>query len=129
MEPNAAYVTNYLIMPTARLFVAGKPDSGYVHTDAGDSIRILVVTRRLVLRQAETYWVWISSDQRRDSGVVRCEGWTAPQFPSFITSDIYEPCSPVGERPRPKPPDRKLVSGSSFVEFTADDGKRVRVDW
>jgi hypothetical protein len=127
MSPSG-YVTRYLVMPTAQQTVAGKRSNGYVHTLSWDVNRILVITRRRFGRK-ETYWAWTSSGKRRDSGVIRCDDWTAPQFPVFSTSDVYQPCFHFGEGPKPETPNRKLVSGSNFVEFDSDDFKRIRVEW
>jgi hypothetical protein len=132
-KPPSGYVETHLLLPTARLWVAGKRSNGYVHTLSwdnkwGDSNRIVVVTRRL-LGHGETYWVWFSWGRRRGSGITRCDEWTAPQFPVFMTTDVYQPCFHFDERPRPAPPDRKLLVGPNFAEFNADDGKRMKVVW
>lgn len=120
------YASKHLYLPTARMTVAGKPNIAYVHTLSWDTNRILVITRRGRLG-GETYWLWNSGRPGRAPGAARCKTWTAPPFPALITTDTYQPC--LSEEPETTPPDRHVVFGTNFAEFTADDTKRVRVVW
>jgi len=117
-----SYVSVYLLVPTARQSIDDKPNAGYVHTLVADNARTLVVTSS----RADTYWVWVSSGNPKDSGIIRCRRWTAPRLPFFSTSDVDQPCM-AGEA-NPLRPTRLLVSGANVIEFTAD-GKRWRVEW
>jgi hypothetical protein len=124
--PPCCYVNQHLIMPTARLSVAGRRTNGYSHLNDWRGDRLMVVTRHRS-NGDETYWVWLSR-LRTAVGATRCAGWSAPPLPVFLTTDVYQPCFSV-EGPPTKGPPRNIASGASFVEFTADDGKRIRLDW
>lgn len=124
--PFNGYVSVYLLMPTAQQFIAGKPNAGYVHTDVAGDHRILVVTRTSSSGR-ETYWAWISSGTSKEQGVKRCGGWIALRVPFFTSSDTDWPCFVVDEGP--DRPQRNLRSGANVIEFDADDGKRLRVEW
>jgi hypothetical protein len=117
-----SYVSVYLLLPTARQSIDGRPNAGYVHTLVAGNARTLVITSS----RADTYWVWISFGDPKDSGIRRCRGWTAPRFPFFSTSDEDWLCM-AGEA-NPVRPTRLLASGANVIEFTADD-KRWRVEW
>jgi hypothetical protein len=75
--------------------------------------------------------IWVPHDRQ---GIVwSCGNWTAPRFPAFPIGDVNPPCwtFPATEAPSPKSilPVRNLVAGPGSVEFTADDGSRIRASW
>ena len=122
------YVFWYFIVPHAQLTVDGKPAQGWLHrSHHGD---ILFLTRHDT-DKVETYRIWISHDGK--AGASRCEDWTAPRFPAFSIGDVNPPCLKIeiadDSIPKPTPPKRDFVAREAFVEFTADDGSRLRVSW
>ncbi len=122
------YTVWYLVVPNARLMVNGRPAQGWLHR--GHHGESLFLTRR-DRGKAESYMIWIPHD--RQGGVLSCGHWTAPRLPAFPIGDVNPPCWIVvaSEDPSPKPslPPRNLVAGINFVEFTADDGSRLRASW
>jgi hypothetical protein len=121
------YMAWDFMLPTARLTIGGTSNTGYVNRYGGSNGTDLIVTRRASWR-GETYWIVLPRNHR--PSVKRCVDWTAPRFPVIAIGDVNPPCwYVIDEDPRPEPPDRNLVSGQNFVEFTGDDGKRVKAQW
>ncbi len=118
----------YVMLPTARLAIDGKQNIGYAHrADGGGFGYDLVVTTREPWK-GNTYWIVIPTGHK--PSMRRCEGWTAPRSPLFAIGDVNPPCLfETEQRSTPEPAERNLISGPNFIEFTADDAKRVRVDW
>src|SRR5205085_732068 len=121
-----AYTSWYFMIPAATLTVDGKHNSGYVHlANAGGQGRDIVVT----LRQrwnSESYKVMVPTNEKPSIS----ESSTAPRLPIFAVGDvIYQPLWTSEQKPHIDRPDRRLLTGSNSVEFTANDGKRVRVNW
>jgi hypothetical protein len=56
--------------------------------------------------------------------LVPCGKWIAPRSRGFFL--VFDQCMP---EPCPRCPSPDLVTGPGFAEFTADDGRRVRVSW
>jgi hypothetical protein len=107
------------------MMVDGRQNIGYVHVaDAGEFGREVVVTVRQPWK-AETYWIALPTNHR--ATVSGCK--SAPRLPVFAIGDLIQlsDFSSEGETPV-RPPDRGVVSGPKFVEFTAD-GNRVRAEW
>jgi len=132
------YTVWYFMMPAARLTLDGKLNAGYVHWGEGGSNGGAVMLTVLQRSQTATYRIWLPNSQavpsERNSvgrpSTQRCAGWTAPRFPLFSIGDVNPPCSYLfDDTPTPNPPERNIVAGPGFVEFTADDGKRVRAEW
>jgi len=122
------YMFWFFIVPGAQIEVDGKPVEGWLHR--GRRGEVLFVTRH-DQKKAETYRIWAPRDGR---GVVSsCDDWTVARVPAFIVGDVNPPCISlviVKDISRlPTPQTRILVAGTGFVEFTADDHKRVRVSW
>lgn len=122
------YVAWYFVVPAARLTVNGRAASGSLHR--GRSGETLFVTRR-DKKQAESYMVSAPHDGR---GIVwNCGTWTAPRIPAFPIGDVNPPCLfgaiVEGSDSRARVPPRDLTTGNGFVEFTADDGSRIRASW
>jgi hypothetical protein len=114
------YTTWYLMLPKAHLTLDGKPSGGYLHkTSDGKTI---VLTRTDTERH-ESYWIILTKHPGVSMGRV------APHLPLFAVGDVMF----VGEAssiiPTHEPPERRLKTGPKFVEFTADDGKRIRAEW
>jgi hypothetical protein len=122
------YTAWYFIVPNAQFTVDGKAEEGWLHR--GKQSETLFLTRRA---KGKTESYIISLPQNRQGFVWNCGNWTAPRFPFFPIGDVNPPCWTfyVGEGPAPKStlPARKLAAGSRFVEFTADDGSRIRGFW
>jgi hypothetical protein len=122
------YYAWYFIVPNARLTVDGKPQQGLLHR--GNHGATLFLTRRGSAK-AESYMIWVPHD--RQGMVSNCGRWTAPRFPAFPIGDLNPPCwiFLANEAPTPKPalPPRNLARGTDFVEFTADDGSRIKASW
>jgi len=121
-----AYTSWYFMIPAAALTLDGKHNSGYVHlANAGKYGTDIVVTVRQRW-SAETYNVVLPNNGRSSVS----ERSIAPRLPVFSIGDlIYEPLWTSDRRAHVDPPDRRLVTGPTSVEFTANDGKRVRAEW
>ena len=125
------YTSWYALLPTARINLKGKPNSGYVHwADGGEFGYNLVVTTKEPW-SGTTYWIVVPVGHH--PSMRRCGRWTAPRLPVFAIGDVNPPCLIFGEGDESLNAEeqdrRNLVVGSGFVEFTADDGKRVKVEW
>lgn len=122
------YTAWYFVVPSARLTVDGRPEQVWLHR--GNHRESLVLTRR-DRGKAESYMIWIPHD--RQGSVLSCGHWTAPRLPAFPIGDVSPPCWTIvaSESPTPKPslPTRNLAAGTNFVEFTADDGSRLKASW
>lgn len=122
------YTVWYFVVPSARLTVDGRPERGWVHR--GKHRESLFLTRG-DRGKTESYMICIPKD--RQGYVLSCGHWTAPRLPAFPIGDLNPPCWTIvaSEDPTPKPslPVRNLAAGTAFVEFTADDGSRVKASW
>ncbi len=128
LEVFSPYTAWYFVVPKARLTVDGRREQGWLHR--GNHRETLFLTRRSK-GKAESYMIWIPHDRQ---GIAwSCGNWTAPRFPAFSIGDVNPPCwtFSAGEAPTPKPtlPARNLAVGADFVEFTADDGSRIKASW
>jgi len=126
------YTTWYFMLPSARLTVDGKPTDGRLHRHTDGRWKITYLTRKDAGR-IESYRV--TQDIDRGTGVSSCGDWTAPQWPVFPVNHQAVPCFffvAAEEHPgkvEAEPPARNLQVGPNFIEFTADDGKRIRASW
>jgi len=124
----SSYTTWYFRVPNVRLTVDGKEVQGWLHR--GNHGQNMFLTRRDKVK-AESYLISLPRDNQRM--VWSCGDWTAPRFPVFPIGDVNPPCwtFSIGESsaPTPTPPPRNIAVGTSFVEFTADDGKRIKASW
>jgi hypothetical protein len=122
------YTAWYFVVPSARLTVDGRPEQGWLHR--GSHAGNLFLTRRKG-GNVESYLIMIPRDGQ--GSVSSCGNWAAPRLPAFPIGDVNPPCWTIhaAEDPTPKftLPSRKLISGEHFVEFTADDGSRIRGSW
>ena len=122
------YTEYFVMVPGAKLYSGGKPVSGWLHR--GGHGHEFIVTRRGSTRR-ESYWITLRDE--KDGWVRGCDGWPATRFPLLAVGDVNPPCFTfvLAEDPssRPKSPERKLGFGPGFMEFTADDGSRIRTSW
>jgi len=122
------YTQYFVMVPGAQLYSDGKRVSGWLHRGAHGHEFIL--TRRSSTKR-ESYWITLRDEK---DGLVRsCDDWAATRFPLVAIGDVNPPCFNLvpteDPNPRPKSPERKLGFGPSFIEFTADDGTRIRTFW
>jgi hypothetical protein len=127
-ETSSPYTAWYFVIPTARFTVDGRPVQGWLHQ--GNHERNLFLTRRK-MGNVESYLIVLPRDGQ--GSVSSCGNWTAPRLPAFPIGDLNPPCwtwqAAEDPTPRPNPQPRKIASGEHFVEFTADDGSRIRGSW
>lgn len=124
--------TIYLVrVPAAKLFADGKPEKGWLHRGARGKTLILT---RTVSGKRESYWIEYPGE--KGGWVSSCGEWTAGKFPIIAIGDVNPPCFSIRADPGTEVvPQRRLRSkraplfGTQFVEFTADDGDRLRVIW
>jgi len=122
------YIIWYFLDFHSHILVDGKPTHGRVHrAHDGNSLFVTLPEGD----KAITYMVLVP---REGGGHVRsCGDWVAPRFPVDGSGDLNPPCWSirVAENPSPGPAalPRNLVVGRNFVEFIANDGKRVRATW
>ena len=122
------YTVWYFVIPSARLTVDGRLEQGWIHR--ANHGKNLFLTRRKN-GKAESYSIALSHDVQ--GSVSSCGNWTAPRFPVFPIGDLNPPCWTVYAAedltPRANFPVRRLATGEHFVEFTADDGSRIKGSW
>jgi hypothetical protein len=60
-----------------------------------------------------------------------CGDWTVSRFPVVMIGHYNTPCLffTSGREVESKPPERDLVVAAHFIEFTDDDGERLRISW
>jgi hypothetical protein len=117
--------TNYFIIVTgAKLYVDGRPASGWLHK--GGKGRSFILTRTTASNRESYRIVTVG---QKGSSVSSCGDWTAPRFPMIAIGDVNPPCFSFDLREDPNPPlklpERRPAFGPRFVEFTADDGSRI----
>jgi hypothetical protein len=119
------YTAWYFIVPTAHLTVDGRPVHGWLHR--GSHAKVLFLTRQ-VKGKSESYMVGLRDSRPRL--VLSCGAWTAPRLPAFPVGDVNPPCLFASSAAdSPLLPDRNLLVGLDSVEFTADDGSRIKATW
>jgi hypothetical protein len=119
------YTAYFVIVPGAKLYADGKAISGSLHK--GDKGRAFILTRSGD-GKPESYWIAMPSE--RNGWISSCGGWAAPRFPLVAIGDVNPPCfSFVNPNLAPKSLERKPTFGPRFVEFTADDGRRIKTSW
>jgi hypothetical protein len=131
-EIYSPYMSWYFLVPGARLTVDDRPEHGWLHRSRHG--RVLFLTRQ-GKEKNESYEIWIPRDER--GSVMSCGEWTAPEFFVFSIGDVNPPCLTLslrfipndGPPPKSTGPRRNLVAGPGHVEFTADDGSRLKVSW
>ena len=120
------YTAYFVIVPGAKVFTDGRPSAGWLHR--GGKGQLLIVTRTASGRR-ESYWV--NRPEEKAGSVRACGDWVAPRLPLIAIGHANPPCMFIegalieDSSPSPRPP----VFGSRFVEFTAEDGARVRAVW
>ena len=123
-----SYTVWYFVVPSARITVDGRLEQGWLHR--GNHGKNLFLTRRK-MGNVESYLILLPDNGQ--GNVSSCGNWTAPRFPAFPIGDVNPPCWTFHAADDPTPrvnlPARKLASGERFVEFTADDGNRIRGSW
>lgn len=124
---------NFFLLPLATLEENGVKSSGYVY---GNSYRPKRVSSLLITRQeSDRRHSYLASIDNNHGGpvVLDCEDWTAPHAPLFMFPDVNPPCihwyAAEDVPPAPRTPKRNVKVETQLVEFTANDGKRVRVRW
>jgi hypothetical protein len=122
---NTAY---FVIVPGAKLYTDGIPASGWLHKSVRG--RVLILTRNAG-GKSESYWITMPDE--KDGWTSSCGDWAASALPLIAIGDVNPPCFSLllAERPNPSPetPERKPIFGQRFVEFTADDGTRIKSSW
>ena len=123
---------NFYIMPFARITADGKLISGYVHRNSyRRPLTHLVVTRNEMGRR-RSYLVGTEHDSHGGPFAWYCDDWSPPRWPAFWFPDVNPPCIhwyAAEAPPPPAEPKRNTKTESNAVEFTANDGKRIRVSW
>jgi hypothetical protein len=121
------YTSWHFLIPAPRLTVNGKPNSGYIHWfDGGPTVgNDVIVTVRHRWR-GETYSVVRPAGHKPS---VHGSGCIEPRLPAVSQGDIRYQCLFASDDTATPEPPRNLLSGTNFVEFTDDDGKRVRAEW
>jgi hypothetical protein len=115
-------ITWYFAEPTARLTVDGRQTGGWIHR--GNHGRTVIVTRN-VGPMRESYWAWTG-----EGVVAHCSGWTAPHFPVLALNESNGwDWTPVCVEFRQNAPERNVIVDPHSVEFTTNDGHRLRVSW
>jgi len=112
----------YWWLPFAKISIDDAPASGYVHHYRGAAGQDVVITHVGSTYRRETYWVVLPIDG--DGSARRCSDWAALPVPVFVSGDLNPPCF-EGWFPATKP----VWTNGQSLEFTADDGKRLRVSW
>jgi hypothetical protein len=124
----SGYTVWYFIVPSAQVMVDGRLERGWLHR--GNHGENLFLSRSKG-KNVESYLIMLPRD--RKGSVSSCGNWTAPKFPAFPVGDLNPPCwtfyAAEDPTPRVNLPARELVSGEHFVEFTADDGSRIKGLW
>jgi hypothetical protein len=119
------YTAGCVVVPRARLTVDGRPALGWLHR--ANRRETLFLTRRDG-GKAESYFIYISGDSK--AIVSGCGPWTVTRVPAFPAGDLNPPCETVvaneGTTRIPSLLGRNFAAGSNFVEFTADEGSRVK---
>jgi hypothetical protein len=115
----------FVIVPGATVFAGGQPTPGWVHR--GGNGQNLIVTRPISGRR-ESYWVIMPGEK---NGWVRgCGEWSASRFPVLAIGDTSLPCLDWGGgSTQSDPPQRDPVFGPRSVEFTSNDGTRLKIAW
>jgi hypothetical protein len=117
----------FAIVPTAKVYANGKPITGWLHKASG--ARYILTTDALGRR--ESYWISVAND--KGAWISSCGGWSAPRFPLVAIGDVNPPCLTIvlGEDRNPAVPRfrRDPAFRARSVEFTDDDGRRIRASW
>jgi hypothetical protein len=123
-----SYTSYFVIVPGAKVYADGKPVSGWLHR--GGKGHAFILTRGGSGKN-ESYWITLQTE--KGSWISSCDDWSAPSFPLVAIGDVNPPCFTFAltedPTPKPKSPERKLGFGPRFIEFTADDGSRLRTSW
>ena len=124
------YTHWFFAVQKAQITVDGKRAEGWLHIFKGSTGTEMFLTRKGT-RKSESYQIWLPTDGK--GWVSDCGDWIAPRFWFFPVNHQEHPCfTIVIEEPgqlTTKPLERRLEAGANFVEFTADDGQRIRASW
>lgn len=114
----------FVLAPTMKLMVDRQLTPGWVHRETHGYSMIITCNDS---HKRESYFVNVLGE--KGMWVRDCGNWTAPRFPIMAMGDYNPPCTFItpGEQPETKLPERNLIAEPHFIEFTADDGKRLRV--
>lgn len=98
----------------------------------GEGGRLLIVT--LGTKKSGAYWVVLPiTTPISKPGLVYWCNWAPPRLPAFPVNGANPPCwTPIerGGEVSPGPSlNRRLEVSAAYVEFTADDGRRIKVVW
>jgi len=124
-EAVSGLTSYFVIVPGAKVLADGKVAEGWLHR--GVKGQILILTRGVSGRR-ESYWIGLPGE--KGAGVGSCGDWTAPKFPVLAIGDVNPPCLfVITEASKATILNRSAVFGPRFVEFTADDGTRLKAVW
>ena len=114
------WVTWFVALPSTRISVDGRSVNGLVHR--ATSRDAFILTREGVPGR-ESYWI-------EGQGFRNCDSWRAWGFPLLALSESngYD-WTPICADIRSDPPVHRAVITPGLIEFTADEGERVRVTW
>jgi len=114
----------FLMDPTVKLTADLVPIPGRVHR--GVRGYGTIVTREDTAR-AESYWIVLLG--AKGNRVKSCGEWTASRLPVLVIGHFDPPCFLGGGGRNSVLPvaDRNLVVTQGRIEFTASDGKRLRI--
>jgi hypothetical protein len=123
---------NFYIMPFARITADGQPISGYVHRKSHRWPPTHLVVTRSEMGRRRSYLVGTEQDWHGGPFAWYCDDWSPPRWPAFWFPDVNPPCIrwyAADAPPPPAEPKRNTMTETNAVEFTANDGKRIRVSW
>jgi len=122
------YTAYFVIVPGVKLYADGKAISGWLHKGGKGRAFILTLSGS---GKPESYWITVPGE--RNGWISSCGDWAAPRFPLVAIGHVNPPCfsfvNAEDPNPAPKPLERKPTLGTRFVEFTADDGRRIKTSW
>lgn len=119
------YTAYFVIVPGAKVSTDGKRSEGWLHRSSKGEVLILT---RVISGRRESYL--IRGPGEKGGWISNCGNWSAPKFPLVAIGDVNPPCIHIaGEPSTEKPSPRLPIFGLQFVEFTADDRKRIKAVW
>jgi hypothetical protein len=122
-----SYNAYFVIVPGAKLYADDKPVSGWLHRHRTGRAFILTLSGP---NRRESYLIDLADE--KGARTSNCGDWAAPRFPLVPLGD-WNPCQQITfaspDDPHQKSLERRLNFGSRFIEFTADDRRRIKTSW